>query len=132
MESINDKIYISPFYEEPLSENPFNQKSRSYPVDLEYPKTKFFISQIQIPEGYEPEYVPENYELKASLVEIVYSTEMPNENILLIKGNYAFKQAVYDAEDYLKLKFYCNDIIKKFNDKIVLKKANLSESALVQ
>ena len=89
---------------------------------MEYARTEVYVAQINIPEGYTAEYIPENYNIKASLIEISYETQTLDEYTLLVKGSLKLNKAVYDAGDYLKLKFYFNDIIKKFNDKIVLVK----------
>lgn len=37
-----------------------------------------------------------------------------------ISFNYYFKNSVYSAKDYSKIKFYFNEIVKKGNEKIVL------------
>ena len=122
LETINNKLYISPFCNAPISKNPFTQNSRNYPIDMEYARTEVYVAQINVPEGYTAEYIPENYDIKASLIEISYETQTLDEYTLLVKGSLKLNKAVYDAGDYLKLKFYFNDIIKKFNDKIVLVK----------
>jgi hypothetical protein len=121
-ESINDKIYISPFLNEPISENPFKQTSRSYPIDMEYKRNRQFYSEIEIPAGYKAEYLPTDKQTAGKLVQYEYKVVKLSTNKIAVIGSYNFNQAVYQAEDYLKLKFYYNDIIKIFNDKIVLVK----------
>jgi hypothetical protein len=120
-ETINNKIYIAPFFGTPLSENLFTQTKRYYPIDMEYPKARQFYSEIKIPEGYKVEYIPQNTTVNAELVTINYFVKQ-SDDILIVSGSYLFNKAVYDATDYTNLKFYCNDIIKKFNEKIVLVK----------
>jgi hypothetical protein len=119
-EKINGKIYFSPFFEEPMDQNLFTQPQRSYPIDLEYPRSRQFISHVTIPEGYKIEFVPSNLINNGKLVAIKYAVEKPDNNTLVISGSYTFNKAVYEATDYLYLKFYCNEIVKKFNEKIVL------------
>lgn len=117
--SINGKLYIKPFLDEPVSENPFKYKTRSYPIDMNYPRTRIFISQIEIPKGYKVESLPENRDVLGDLVVINYKIDKV-EDKLMVSGSYKFTQAVYKPEDYLKLKAYYDIIIKKFNEKIVL------------
>lgn len=120
LERIGNKIYIAPFFEEPVSENPLKQKTRSYPIDMTYAKTKFFTSQIQIPEGYEVEYIPKDLILEGTLVKIEYRVTSIDDENLMVAGYYKFNKAIYDAEDYLNLKYYFGQIVKKFNERIVL------------
>ncbi len=122
LERINEKIYIAPFLNEPLMENPFKQSTRNYPIDLEYPRTRQFYTLLTIPEGYTVEYLPQNLKNDSKLITINYLIYKKDENTLVISGGYSFNEAVYNASDYLRLKLLCNDIIKKFNEKIVLVK----------
>jgi len=50
-EIVNDKIYLSPFPNEAMTENPMKQKKRTYDVDLIYKKKRSFNSAIIIPDG---------------------------------------------------------------------------------
>lgn len=122
VEHINDKIYIAPFFNDPISENPFKQESRSYPVDMEYVRNYSFVSQIDIPEGYTIEFLPEDYTQSTKLMRIEYTIKRVSPTSLIVQGIYGYSQAVYDARDYRKLRYYCNEVVKKFNEKIVLVK----------
>ena len=118
-EKINEKIYLSPFLDEPISENPLKQNSRTYPIDIVYPVKRSFNSVIAIPEGYKVEYVPEDDKIKNDLFELNYNVKNDGKNIN-IAFNYIFKKSVYAAADYLNLKYYYKDIIKKGYEKVVL------------
>jgi hypothetical protein len=121
-EKIGNKLYISPFFEIPASINPFRESSRTYPIDMTYPSTDLFAAQIKLPDGYQIEHKPMDMEMNGKLVEINYKISELTDNEIMVVGSYKFNKAVYDAEDYGKLKFYYNQIIKKFNEKIVLVK----------
>lgn len=112
------KIYVPPFLDQTLSENPLKQKSRTYPIDLTYPKMRNYVSYITIPEGYSVDYVPRNYSVKNSLFEMNY-TAMQNDGKIIVTMNYYFKKSVFAAKDYEKIKFYFKQIVLKGNDKIV-------------
>ncbi len=43
-------------------ENPFKQEVREYPVDFGYPKQEKYNININIPEGFVVESMPESYE----------------------------------------------------------------------
>lgn len=117
--SAKTKIYVSPFLDQTQSENPLKQKSRTYPVDLTYPKMRNYISYITIPQGYQLDYFPGNYKIKNDLFEMSYSV-LKMEDKLVASMSYYFKKSVYKPEDYEKIKFYFKQIVSKGNDKIVL------------
>ena len=60
IEIINDKIYVSPMLFLAAKENPFKQEVREYPVDFGYPKQEKYNINIDIPEGYVVESMPES------------------------------------------------------------------------
>jgi len=121
-EIINEKIYISPFLNEPMKDNPLNQETRTYPVDMIYPWKDAYFTTIEIPEGYKVEFIPENFKAKNDLVEMDYTINQI-ENKLEISFISYFKKAIYPAEEYSKIKFYMNQMVKKGNEKIVLVKS---------
>lgn len=120
-EVINNKFYVAPLLEEPISKNPLKQAKRDYPVDMTYPKSRYFYSEIKIPDDYKFENIPENYSLDNSLTSVSYTTQIKDDK-LIVSAVYTFKQGVYKAEDYSKIKYYFNQIIKKFNEKAVIVK----------
>jgi hypothetical protein len=120
-EIINDKIYISPFLQESITDNPLKQKERKYPIDMIYPKKRVYNSTISIPEGYEIDFMPENFQIKNDLFELNYTIEKFSDK-LLVTFAYYFKKPIYQSEDYSKVKYYFNEIVKKGNEKVVLMK----------
>ncbi|NJK93512.1 MAG: hypothetical protein HC905_00010 [Bacteroidales bacterium] len=72
VESAGNKIYISPFLNEPPSENPLKQVTRTYPVDFTYPFGRNFSSTIEIPQGYKVEFTPEPFKINNQMVSVDY------------------------------------------------------------
>jgi hypothetical protein len=120
-EAINNKIYISPFLNEMLTENPLKLNSRSYPVDMSYPARRSFSSVITIPEGYKTDFLPKEGKIANDLFELNYNIRS-DEKTITVTFNYYFKKGLYQATDYAGLKYYFNEIIKKGNEKVVLVK----------
>lgn len=119
IESIDNKIIITPFLKFPLQENKLTQKTRSFPVDFIYPKSESYKSIITLPENYQVIDLPKRFEMKNGLADIklVYSVQ---DNVVTVEGEYYFKKAVYQANEYARIKSYLNTIVKKFNAQLVL------------
>lgn len=123
IERINDKIYISPFFHEVIDDNPLKLKYRTYPIDMTYPKYNSFYSEIKIPDGYKADFLPANARIKNDQFELDYLvSNNENNGLVTVSYNYYFKQSVYPGTEYLKLKFYFNEIVNKGVEKIVLSK----------
>jgi hypothetical protein len=120
-EIVNEKIYLLPFLNLPVSDNPLKQKERTYPIDMTYPKQRIFNATILIPDGYKVDYMPTEQKINNQLFELNYSASSDG-NQITVSFDYYFKNTVYAATDYSKIKFYFNEIVKKGNEKIVLSK----------
>lgn len=121
VENIFDKTYISPFAKIPIEENPLKLPERKYPVDLTFPKKRSYYSSITIPDGYEVDFLPKAQNIIEKDFSLNYSASV-NNNTIVVSAEYEFKKAVFEPEEYNLLKYYFNQIIKKFNEKVVLKK----------
>lgn len=120
-EVINDKIYISPFLQESITDNPLKHKERKYPIDMIYPKKRMYNSTLSIPEGYVVDFLPEDFQIKNDLFELNYTIKKYGDN-LQVNFDYYFKNHIYQSDDYSKVKYYFNEIVKKSNEKILLTK----------
>ena len=122
MQVIDDKIYISPFFNEAPGKNPFTFKERKYPIDVTYTQLKLFQSTITLPEGYYFSHIPAAYETKNDLVSISFTINKSAANVLTISGSYKFEKNAYDASGYTRLKFYFDKIVDLFNEKVIIEK----------
>ena len=120
-EYVNEKFLISPFLKETITDNPLKKHSRTYPLDLIYCNKRSYYAEISIPKDYKVELLPDNEKIKNDQFELEYFTTT-DENKIKVTLNYYFKLPVYDAEDYLKLKYYYKEIIAKGSEKIILVK----------
>lgn len=117
-EIINGKLYIDPFLNEISETNPLKQKTRTYPVDLTYPVTRLYKSQIVVPEGYKVEFLPSPSSLNDDLFELEYSAT-ETEGTVNINFKYSFRKAIYSTEEYARIKSFFDRISQKGNEKIV-------------
>jgi len=122
VEKINDMILVNPFLFEQVEENPFKLENREYPVDFAYMKTKYLISKITIPEGYQVESSPKP--IRAYLPD-KQSSVLINYNVIGNSINVTYKLSLaksrYMAKEYPLLKALYGEIIKKQAEPIILK-----------
>jgi hypothetical protein len=120
LESIEDKMIISPFWNLPIVENPLKQSVRNYPIDFTYKRSYKYQSTISIPVGYKLLTKPENLNIDNEMVRIIFTADIQNTGTIKVTGVYEFRKVVYGSTDYMNLKFYFNKIVDKFNEKVVL------------
>jgi len=121
LETVSDKILISPFPGLVPEENELKMSFRNYPVDMIYPETNSFNSVIEIPKGYKFAEVIKDVNIDNTLVKITY-TSRNSADKLTIDGSYTFKKAVYLPHEYFELKNMLTAIVETFNRKIILQK----------
>jgi len=121
-DKVEDKILVAPFCSFIMTENPFKKGARTYPVDMVYKKSRTFSAVIHVPEGYKLFSAPDKMYVNNDDVKIQYQVENPDNKTIRITGVYEFKKDVYGAFSFFDLKGYFNNIIDKFNEKVVLVK----------
>lgn len=122
LETIDNKIYISPFLSEVMTTNPLKQQNRQYPVDMIYPQRRVYNATIIIPQNYKIENLPQNQTINNDLFMMGYQASKINDQTIVVHGVYTTNKAVYRPEEYIKIRFFFNELIEKFNAKIVLSK----------
>ena len=118
-EKINKSIVIKPFLHLPLSTNRLKQKERNYPVDFVYPWEEQFQTILEVPENYTLPTLPAPFKVNDELAEINLDYDF-SDGVLVAKGNYRFKKSIYEANEYPRIKKYFDDIVKHFNQPVVL------------
>lgn len=120
-DEINGKIYIAPFLNEEIKDNPFKQQSRTYPIDMIYARARTFNATIKIPDGYKLDFLPQNKKIQNPQFLLDYNVITTDDavNIVLL---YQLTEPVYQAADYAKLKAFYSELIHKMQEKIVLVK----------
>ncbi len=118
---IGDKMYISPLLFLTVSENPFKQEDRLYPIDYGSAWKNEIIVAIQIPEGFSVESRPEDFalELPNNLGTYKLKTEVVNNKINVISQT-KINSAIIGANHYKILKDLYKQAIDQQLEKIVL------------
>ncbi|MGL2964984.1 hypothetical protein [Flavobacterium sp. XGLA_31] len=123
-EIIGDKIYVQPLLFFTVSENPFKQESRQYPIDFVYPYQTRYNIGLTIPQGYTVEMLPQSKAIAMpdNLGNFKYNIIL-NGNQIQLLCTIDINQATIPAEGYGALKNFYEEIISKQTEKIVLKKS---------
>jgi transglutaminase-like putative cysteine protease len=123
VEIIGDKMYFSPFLFFAMTENPFKQETREYPVDFSYPKQEKYNVSITLPEGYVVETLPKPIAIGMpdELGNFKYNISDNGSQVQLV-FSLDINQAIINSDDYEVLKTFFKEIVNKQTEKIVLKK----------
>lgn len=114
-----DKIFYSPFSSKLISENPFKQNSRVYPIDMVYAKKRSYKTSINIPDGYKLDYLlSEAKNIDNDNFQLSYLAEEIDGKVI-IELMYYFKKYVYPANTYSDIKGYYDEIVKLGAEKVV-------------
>lgn len=123
VEIIGGKMFINPLLFFTRSKNPFTQEVRQMPVYFGYPTQEKFNLNIEIPEGYEIESLPNPIKIESENKEIVYMLNTSGEgNKIRIISSKEINNSIFAADQYNGLKDLFQKMIASQNEKIVLKK----------
>ena len=125
-DQINDKIYFSPLAFLATKENPFkqNRKERNFPINFTYPRTQRIMINVDIPEAYTIDYMPEKMALALPENTGLFRyniDQSPNGDIQIIVQK-EINQPIFAADFYQILKQFFTKVVEKETDKIVLTK----------
>lgn len=123
---INDKIYLNPLTFLATSENPFkqNRKERLFPINFTYPRAQLIRVNINIPDGYKIEYMPEKKALALPKKTGLFSYQIskaPSGNLQIIVRQ-KINRPIFAAEFYQILKQFFTQVVEKETDNVVLTK----------
>ncbi len=118
-----DYIYLSPVLMPPFDETPFKTETRTFPVNIPYPFVEHRVLQLQLPEGYQVETLPER--LSLALPErgasLSFSASVAS-NTLTINYKLEVKQLVFLPNQYGALREFFSMALQKQGEQIVLKR----------
>lgn len=120
VEEAGNLLLIHPFENLTESKNPFTRKVRNYPVDMIYQRERNYNSEIRIPEGYQVNHLPKEYTVDNDLMKIDYVPELTGENRIVIHADVRFKKRIYPSEDYPRLRVFYDEMVERFNEKVIL------------
>ncbi len=123
VEIMGDKILFQPLLFETINKNKYTLEDRKYPVNYNYPISEVYLFNYTIPEGYEVESVPQARTIKLQDNSIVmsYITQADANRIMIIFKR-TINKVMFLPDEYLNLKEFYNQLVKKHSEQIILKK----------
>ncbi len=118
-----DIIYLSPLLGFTLAKTPFAKPERKFPVNFTFPQDESILVRYSLPKNYKVDEMPSNAAFsmpdgKAKFT-ISYNTA---GNELVIKSKITIPNTIYISTDYPALRGFFDEVLKKQNEKIILKK----------
>ena len=122
-----DMIYINPFFKDRMSENPFSNPNRQYPVEFNFGRSKEYTTTINIPAGYEVVEMPENYSEQFSEKAGFSFISQVDQDIIQMRLGIMNNEMKVEKDRYEDLRNYYANLTEFFNQQIVLKKKETAD-----
>lgn len=118
-----DIIYFSPVSGYSFEKNPFVKVERKIPVNFTYPREEAITIRYKIPATYKVEEIPSNISLSMpeSKAKYVISYQVVG-NELVVSSKLTIPNILYLSTDYPFLRGFFDEVVKKQNEKVVLKR----------
>ncbi|WAC01537.1 DUF3858 domain-containing protein [Lacinutrix neustonica] len=121
VDEIGGKLYLSPLLFLNKEENPFKQDSRLYPIDFIYPIANKYIVNIELPDGYAVESMPENIKVELNVYDGKFSYLIrENENNLQLTVEFVLNKTFVLPSEYNQFKEFFALSFEKQSEQIVL------------
>jgi hypothetical protein len=116
-------MYLAPPFPKSFIENPFKSELRLYPVEFNFPVSTRIIIDIEVPEGYVVESIPESkkFETEDGGIAFIYRSGLENQRIH-ISIEYSILNVRYEYDQYTMLNSIFDIMVSTLGEQIVLKK----------
>ncbi len=118
-----DFIYLNPFLFLKRNENPFKREERELPVEFRYPYKYTIAVEVDIPEGYVVEELPQNAMIR-SPEQVGFYRFISNSGYgkIQLAAQLSITNMLYYPSEYAQLKAMFQSIVDTQNTTVVLKK----------
>ncbi len=123
IKKIGDQIFLDADFDYGISENPFTEESRDYPVFYNYKVDLKRVVSVDIPQGYVLESAPEKLSaaLPENMGQFIYEVKSVSDK-LLVYYTLKINSDTFGYNDYPGLKQLYDMVLQKQDEKIVLSK----------
>jgi hypothetical protein len=122
MDSGLDILYFAPMLADRLTENPFKDALRIYPVEMPYARDMNYILTMDIPSGYEVEEMPKSQKVLLNDGGYFEYILTQDGDQIHFRTRTRLVRANYQPQEYAELREFFAAIVKKEGEQIVFKK----------
>jgi len=122
VQDIGREVMINPFVLSGL-ENPFKSEGRKFPIDFKYRKNRSIVVSITLPNTYKVRTVPESFSvsLPDNSAKFSFLCNTMNNNVN-IKCDVVINKQVFSESEYVMLKSFFAEVIRKMSEPIHIDK----------
>ncbi|MBB6462006.1 DUF3858 domain-containing protein [Flammeovirga kamogawensis] len=107
IEKVGDKFIFNPMFLINLSENPFTQEKRLYPVELPYSIDRKYTFQVELPEGFDVVDLPRPQQMVLPNKGGKFRYQIvKNNNLLTFLIDFELNRLVFNTDEYTILKTF--------------------------
>lgn len=121
-----DMIIYDPYFYKSFSENPLKEVNRKYPVEFDYITRDYFVLQFDLGDQYEVEELPQSRAINfgdPALIRFAQNVGHDTKNnSVKLSYKYDNDATFVSIEDAKDLKDYFAEVLKNFNQKLIIKK----------
>lgn len=122
IKNVDGKLIVKPILFFPLKSTLIDLDKRKYPIENDFELLNTITYNIEIPEGYQVEYLPKDNKRENELLGFQISYTQQN-NKLIIKQEVYSNVLLVEKENFRKWNDIVNQLINQYNQSIILKKA---------
>lgn len=120
---VDSILFINPANFGKISPISFNGDERIHPVQFNYPTREKYILNLTLPENYKIEELPPSFNSTLGVDDATFTFKSSKQgNMIQISVNFYLKKLNYSKSEFKNIQLFFNNIIKKNNERIVLKK----------
>ncbi|MBX2842525.1 MAG: hypothetical protein KTR26_12200 [Flammeovirgaceae bacterium] len=125
---LGGKIYLDPIFSKFYEEHPFKQEIREYPVDFGCPSQNFYSLELDLPEGYDVEELPQSVAIALPNKGGRFNYQaIKSGNKLQIISSMKISKPIFLPQEYAYLKEFFIQVISKQSEQIVLVKKDIMQ-----
>ncbi len=116
-------IYLKPFLFLALQENPFKAEDREFPIEINYPYKRQYVTSLTIPEGYVIEEIPKNTQIQLPNNTGYYRFMVSQQgDKLTLVSDINIASTYYGVDDYSMVKDLFQKVVDSQSFTVVLEK----------
>ncbi len=119
-----NQLILFPFALNFRKDNPFKEKKRDYPMDLDFTYKYSNLTNLTLPHLYKIKQIPSTarFNITRGGMEFFYQSELLTESNLQLSSVYQTTKTKYSAKDYVNIKEFYQQMSDKLEEPVVLVK----------